>query len=124
MSKEYDVQTKATALAAVATGESLNSVARRTGIPKTTLIRWRDAAGLPKADQTGLEKKQELGEQLFGYVQESITTLEFLVKFSRNQAWLEKQSADQVAVLFGVLADKTVRVLGALQPNSDSGVDQ
>ncbi len=38
--------TKATALAALATGESVSSVARRRGISRTTAARWRDEAGL------------------------------------------------------------------------------
>ena len=120
--KTYDPQTKAAALAALATGDSLNGVARRMGIPKTTLIRWRDVAGVPRPDQTGLQKKQELGEQLFGYLQESITTLGFLVRFTRDESWLKKQSAADVAVLYGVLADKTVRILQGLQ-STDDGVE-
>ena len=38
--------TKATALAALTTGESVSSVARRRGISRTTAARWRDEAGL------------------------------------------------------------------------------
>ena len=124
MSKDYDPQTKAAALAAIVTGESLSSVSKRLGISRTTLKRWRDGEHLPAPSMTGHQKRQELGEQLFGYLQESITTLEFLVKFTRNEKWLTRQSASDVAVLYGVLTDKSVRLLAALQsPATDSTGD-
>lgn len=122
---EYPPETRAAVLAAVATGQSVNSIAKQYGISRAAIIRWRDTTQLPGPSTVQQQKRRELGEQLFTYLQESIVTLEFLVKFARNEAWLEKQSAADVAVLYGVLTDKSVRLLGALQngPDSDVGMD-
>ncbi|TCO23334.1 hypothetical protein EV652_109160 [Kribbella steppae] len=38
----YDGETRATALAAIVSGESLNSVSKRLGVSRTTLRDWRD----------------------------------------------------------------------------------
>lgn len=119
----YPPEVRAAALAGLATGESISSVSRRLGVSRAAIIRWRDTTDMPTATIVQQQKKAELGEQLFGYLQESITTLEFLVKFTRNEAWLRRQSAGDVAVLYGVLTDKAVRILGAFQPGHETDSD-
>ena len=53
----HSPETKATALAALATGESVSRGARRLGISRTTASMWRDAAGLNETTGVVHEKK-------------------------------------------------------------------
>ena len=117
MAQPHDPRTKAAALAGLATGESVHSVARRLGVSRSTVQRWRDGADLPRSGLVGPQKKQEIGEQVYGFLEESIETLTAQARFARDEAWLRRQSAADLAMLFGVLNDKTVRLLAALQPD-------
>jgi transposase-like protein len=119
MAQPHDPRTKAAALAGLATGESIHSVARRLGVSRSTVQRWRDAAHVPTPGLVGPQKKQELGEQVYSFLEESIETLAAQVRFARDEAWLRRQSAADLAMLFGVLNDKTVRLLAALQPDTN-----
>ena len=123
MARPHDLRTKAAALAGLATGESIHSVARRLGVSRSTVQRWRDAAHVPTPGLVGPQKKQELGEQVYSFLEESIETLTAQVRVARDEAWLKRQSAADLALLFGVLNDKTVRLLAALQPDP-SGAEE
>ncbi len=115
----HSPETKATALAALATGESVSSVARRLGISRTTATMWRDAAGLHESTAVVQEKKAAIGEQLYGYLEDSIETLDQQVCCMRDETWVKQQSAAGLAMLHGVLFDKTWRLLAAFQPSSN-----
>jgi transposase-like protein len=111
----YSLDVKAAALAALATGESLHSVARRLGISRATLRRWRGSAA-PLVAQGDPQKTQQIGAQLCGFLEESIETLTTQARVVRDDAWLRRQSAADLAVLHGVMFDKTARLLAAFEP--------
>ncbi len=111
---KYTPEQKATALAALATGDSIRNVSRRLGISRNTLTVWR--AELPSTAVAEPQKKEALGEQLYGYLEESIDTLTEQVRCAGDVAWIRQQNAAQLAMLHGVMFDKTVRLLAALQP--------
>lgn len=106
----YSPQVRAEALALLATGDSVHGVARQLGIPRTTVKRWRD-----QLHNDGPQKKT-IGEQVYGFVEESIDTLRAQARFTRDPEWLLQQSAADLAMLHGVMFDKAWRLLGALQP--------
>ena len=115
--QRYPPETKAAVLAALATGESVRCAARRFGISRNTVTAWRaELAGSLVAEP---QKKEALGEQVYGYLEESITTLGAQARFVRDPAWLKQQSAADIAMLHGVMFDKTARLLGALQLESE-----
>jgi transposase-like protein len=109
----YSAQIRAEVLAALATGESAHSVARRLGIPRTTVVRW--GAQL----RTDGPQKKELGEQVMSFLEEGITTLCAQARFTRDREWLLQQDARSLAMLHGVMFDKAWRLLGAYQPAED-----
>ena len=115
----HSPETKASALAALATGESVSSVARRLGISRATATMWRDAGGLNATTGVVHEKKAAIGEQLYHYLEDSIETLDQQVCCMRDEAWIKQQSAAGLAMLHGVLFDKMWRLAAALQPSSN-----
>ncbi len=128
MAKAYDARVKAAVLGEVATGASVRRAAEKYGVAKTTAAKWVSLTDLPvpteppdgaivptDADTMRTLKKADLGGQLFDYLSESIATLRSQVIFARDTRWLEKQSADSLAILHGVIADKATRLLAAIQ---------
>ncbi len=111
----YTPQRKAQVLAALAGGESAHRAAARFDVPRTTVRRWRRDLWAHVAN--GPQKKEGLlAEQLLGYLEESIETQRAQAAFMRDPEWLVKQNAAALAMLFGTVFDKTVRLLGGLQP--------
>ena len=119
--KEYSDEIKAAAMAALLQGQSVNSVARQYKIPKGTISGWKEQAFnhangvVSKATQ----KKEVIGNLLIEYIIQSLKTLQKQVMVFSNEDWLNKQSASEVAVLHGVIADKTIRLLEALTGNTE-----
>ena len=109
---------RAAVIAALLTAESERSVARRFGISRNTVRAWhQELDSIPLV----APQKKALAEQLFDYLSESIDTLTGQVRFAGNSAWLRQQSAEALAILHGVMFDKTVRLLEALQRGQDRG---
>ena len=110
----YSDETKAAVMAALLAGQSVSAVARQYSLPKGTVSSWRQQAQkkVQVASDT-TQKSTSLDDLLLAYVQENLTTLREQAKFFRDSNWLRRQSASEAAVLHGVIADKTVRLLEA-----------
>lgn len=109
----YSEDTKAQVMAALLAGQSVSAVARQYSIPRTTILRWRDMSE-PVASVTD-SKKGELGELIFDYLRKVLNTLAIQAEQFGDTQWLKKQPASEVAVLHGVLTDKAIRILEALE---------
>lgn len=112
----YSEQTKAAALAEVAAGASVNATAKKFGISRAAISEWRDRSDLPTPTPAAQEKRANLGEQLYGYLEDSIGALRSQLAVFGDPDWLKKQSAAELAILHGVVADKTARLLAAARP--------
>ena len=110
----YSPEQKAEVLAAILLGESMRSASARLGIPFSTIRSWQ-VEDLPRAQNViESETKDALGELVTEYVRESLRTLRLQAGVFAGRDWLEKQNAADVAILHGVMADKTIRVLSAI----------
>lgn len=120
MARTYDDSTKAAVMAALLQGQSISSVAKEYDIPKGTVSSWNQRAqGGVAADST---QKKEIGELLLEYLKANLYALRVQAEQFANTKWLNKQQADQVAVLHGVMTDKAIRLLEAFS-TSDSDTD-
>ena len=116
MGKQHGDEVRAAAMAALLEGQSINSVAEEYSLPRGTVANW---AGRVRQSPTG--KNGRIGELLEAYLEASLETLRAQVVMFRNVEWLEKQDASSVAVLHGVVTDKAIRLLEALQRDDDAG---
>jgi transposase-like protein len=108
---------KAGAMAALLAGQSVTRVAEQYSIPRGTVGRW--SSELRRTGETFETKKEKaaIGELLMEYVSENLRTLREQTVIFRDSEWVEQQNAAEMAVLHGVLADKTIRILEALEPS-------
>ncbi len=99
-------------LAALMAGQSVSATSRQFRVSRSTIHGWRAAAGLQTApvDQ---QKREELGDLIGDLLKAILTTLRFQAEHFRDKSWLTGQPASEVAVLFGVMADKAFRILEA-----------
>lgn len=108
---KYSDETKAAVMAALLAGQSINSVAREYKIPKGTVSAWKNRGVAKKATQ---KKIDDIGELLIKYLRTNLRTLDKQAEFFGDEAWLKRQTASDVAVLHGVMTDKSVRLLEAM----------
>jgi len=127
MSTEYSDQIKAQALAALLAGQAPSVVARLYNIPVGTLKSWKSRQLRGESVATvATDVRERIGLLLLGYLEETLATLTIQQKAFRNEEWLYKQSAAEVATLHGISVDKAIRLLegladdGTPDPDSDS----
>ena len=105
-------QTKAQVILDWQSGTSLNDLVERYNVPKTTIARWtkteRRVSPAPK-------NKPTLDEMAYDLVAESFRSLIAIARKAQDDAWLQEQRADGLHLLFGVVTDKLIRLLGAIE---------
>jgi transposase-like protein len=118
--KAHDPELRAAVLSALLAGQSISSVAREYRIDRASVIAWRNAAGIGSTPVQP-QKRVEIGDLLSDYLREVLGTLAVQARTFRDEAWLRKQDASEAAVLHGVLTDKAIRLLEALDPGGPEG---
>lgn len=113
MGRVLPPETKARAIALLATGQSANSIAAELGVDERTVRRWRRDTPMSAITE---QKQADLNALVTAYLHEVLETLTAQARFARDETWLRTQSANDVAILHGVINDKAIRILAALQP--------
>lgn len=105
-------------MAALLAGQRVSEVASEHDIPESTIRSWRaslDDASRAEVRQNFAAKKQtDLVELVSEYLVEILTTLTAQARFARDDAYLKTLPGSELAVLHGVLADKSFRILSAI----------
>jgi len=110
--RQHEPELKAQVVAALLTGQSIDAVAETYRIPRSTVGGW--SAALNRDNLISDTKKEAIGDLILAYLTTALETLSIQAKAFADREWLKQQSASEVAVLHGVLADKTIRLLEAL----------
>ena len=110
--KALSEETKAAVMASLLAGQSVCEVAKAYQISKSTVSGLRGSVA-SDIEQLQTQKRDRIGELLGDYVECNLITLKAQSEHFRDKAWLNKQPASELAVLHGVVADKTIRILEA-----------
>lgn len=118
---KYSDETKAAVMAALLQGQSVSSVAKQYKIPKGTVSSWKHKAqGVGNVSTQKREAISDLlGELLVTNLQAAKTVIETIA----DPAYIKRQSASEIAVLWGVINDKTFRMLEAFGESDDDVED-
>jgi len=111
---------RAEVVAAVAAGDSLQSVANRFGVGKATVERWfrEDGPVQPGNART----REELGALVYDTVVETLHALIARARVTGSEDWIEKQSAGELAALGAADWDRVIRVLAGFRPADDAAL--
>jgi len=112
----YPEEIKAMAIVEMLKGNSASYVSEKFNIPEGTLFYWRSEYGLANVKESSIasQKKAEIGNLLMGLLEQELITLQAIAKAASNPDWLDRQSADDLAVFFGVMHDKNIKKIEAL----------
>jgi transposase-like protein len=111
MARHHSDEIKSAVMAALLAGQGVNEVAKQYNVPKQT-VSYLKAKLDEKLGQSGL--KREIGTLVMELLETKLETLKAIALAISKPDYLQKQSASEVAVLYGVLADKSFRILTAM----------
>ncbi len=111
----HSSEVKAAVVAALLQGQSICQVAKEYHVPKGTVSYWKQTLG---SRQTPTQKK-EIGDLVLEYLRANLETLKAQAEQFKDPKWLSRQSAENAAVLHGVMTDKAIRLLEAFSADDD-----
>lgn len=118
MANTYAPDLKAQVIAEWKAGSSLNQLAQQFKIPKSTIQTWAEAHPrtmlIPKQNSLA---DYDLDGMAVELLDGSLGAIRAIQRAPADEAWLKRQDAQQLAILYGVISDKLYRLLGAIQRN-------
>lgn len=106
---------RAAIIAALLTGQGVMEVAKQYKVSHQTVGRIKASISQGALDEVGRKKREIFGDLIAHYLEESLTTLSIQQQHFRDKKWLISQSAAELGTLHGITADKTIRILEALE---------
>ena len=116
--RKYKPEVKAAVMAALLEGQKIGDIAREYDVKEGTIKSWNKRHGLQRVATVATfdaEKKETVGELLIKYLEQNLKTLKVQAQVFSDPDWIKKQDAADMAVLHGVMTDKAVRLVEALE---------
>ena len=113
--KRHSDEIRAQVMAALLAGQGVSEVAAQYNIDKSIVSRWKGTISAEELQQLAIKKGQKIEEALFGYLLSNLHALNEQAKVVSEREYIIKQPADSLAVLHGVMADKSIRLLEAVE---------
>ena len=113
--KAHSDETRAAAMAALLEGQGVSEVAKKYQLPQSTVSRLKRQIPKDELDKVGTKKRENISELISTHLEESLRATTRIAQQTNNGKWLSEQSASELATLFGVITDKTVRILEAIE---------
>lgn len=108
----YSSDIKSKVMADAASGMSQLALVRKYELPRSTIRGWVKGLGSPSVAS---ELKEELDAEVLRLVISSVKTLRAILRHARKTEWLDEQTANGLAVFYGVTTDKLTAVLAAFE---------
>lgn len=114
--KKTSVAVRAQVVAALLSGQGVNETAHRYNLPKQTVSRIKAAIDPADLGLAETQKKENLANLIEGHLIQNLRATTSLAKrIETDDRWFNKQSAAEIATLYGVLSDKAIRLLEAIE---------
>ncbi|HEX7333419.1 MAG TPA: hypothetical protein VF290_18085 [Pyrinomonadaceae bacterium] len=114
-------ETRAEVIAALLAGQGVNEISRQYKIPKATVSRLKNSLAAKQLEQVGTQKREQIADLIEGHLRQSLKAAAALAeKVATNNEWFIKQNAADVGVLYGILTDKSIRILEAAEVGDEA----
>jgi hypothetical protein len=102
-------------MAMIAMGYTRVDIVEQANVSKATVDRVRAALPQEYLDLLEAAKTNEIAQLIEENLRETLASMIRITRITNNEAWLIAQRAPELATLYGVFSDKTVRVLAAIE---------
>jgi hypothetical protein len=120
--KPHSNTVRAQAMTALLIGDPVLTVAAAYGLPKQTVSDWRKRLIAGEFDKVRTKKREDgssaapgFDALLFDYLEATLGSMTVQVQEFGNLDWLKEQNARELALLHGILFDRTFRMLEIYQ---------
>jgi hypothetical protein len=111
---------RAKVVAAIIAGATLAQAAQRFGLSKQTVSEWLQSEEVRTVRTTRERSPEVLEAMIFDLVAEHITTIRAQLQATASAAYIQGQSAGDVAALLGTERDTLIRLLAGFRPVDDN----
>lgn len=112
--RRHSEEVRAQVIAALLAGQGVNEVASQYNLDASVVSRWKTAIPDNQLQLIATKKGEQIEELLFRYLVTTLTTLRSQAEIASEREYVIKQPAGELAVLHGVMADKSIRLLEAI----------
>ena len=110
---------QAQVVAALLAGQGVTEVAKKYNLAKSTVSNIKNGLSSDDIEHVRTQKRESLAALVEAHLTESLkAATDIARKVRTDKQWFAKQSAQEVAILYGVLTDKAVRILEASEAAS------
>jgi regulator of protease activity HflC (stomatin/prohibitin superfamily) len=113
--KRIPDSTRAAVVAALLEGQAVTKVADDYKIDKATVSRLKKAIPAALLQEVATKKEIDIAGKIADHLNASFEALTNILAVTKDNAWLTKQNASDLATFSGVTADKVFRVLEAIE---------
>lgn len=114
----HSQETRDAVLAALLAGDSASRVSRELRVARTTVLTWRDQAGIG-ATPVRPERREAINARVVDLLDQILATLRAQAAAFDDPAWLKEHPPSEAATLWGVLADKAIYLGATLEAPDD-----
>jgi hypothetical protein len=101
-------------MAALLAGQGVTEISEQYNLPDSTVSDLKKRVENEYGDLRS-KKGERIEELLFDYLQQNLISLASQAKVVSEREYIIEQPADSLAVLHGVMADKSIRLLEAIE---------
>jgi transposase-like protein len=111
--KAYPDETKAKIIAALLAGATVSEISQDFDIPQQSISNYKKTIPPDALSELGRKRGERLDDLVYQVLIRNLRTLNKQAEIASEADYIRKQPADQLATLYGVMADKTIRLLAA-----------
>jgi len=112
----HSPELRAQVVAAIIAGSTVAEAAQRFGLSKQTVSEWLQTDEIRTVRTTRERTPEVLEAMIFDLVAEHITTIRAQLQATASAAYVQGQSAGDIAALLGTERDTLIRLLAGFRP--------
>lgn len=106
---------KAAVIALLLEGCTPTEIQKRLKVPESTARNYRRELTADQLTKLNEKRAGRLDDMIFEHLDANFTAMRAIAQHVQSPRYIQRQDADALAVLFGVINDKSVRILDALE---------
>lgn len=113
--KRIPDEKRAAVIAALLAGQGMNEIAAKYQVSQPTVARLKKLIPVEELNKVVDKKNIDLAAKIGQFLDASFEAMLNVLAVTKDNAWLSKQPASELATFNGVTADKVFRILEAIE---------
>lgn len=109
--KAHDQETRSAVIAALLSGQGVSEVAKQYNLNPSVVSRLKASIAPEDLEKVATVKKEQLTDLVEAHLIASLKAAVAIAGQANDDSWRSKQPASELAVFYGVLSDKSIRLI-------------